>query len=183
MKKTFLLLVSVLAISIANTSFAKNNVELNGRVEIYFSPRGGAMQATVDFINRAQTRVYLAGYGFTAPKIAQALKQAKDRKVDVKIVLDRSNQTARYSAAKYLYNNHVDFKLNKKYAIMHHKFIIADNDIALGSMNFSQAGDTRNADNFNFFYETPKLTEVYVKEFHRLYQESEPYIFIEPKKK
>lgn len=149
---------------------------LNGAtVTTYFSPRGGAAHAAGALIDGAQGRVLLAGYGFTNKTIAAALKRAQARGVPVQVVLDRSNQTARYSGATYLQNAGVDVRIDSRYPIMHHKFIVVDHDVAFGSMNFTAAGDEKNAENFNVFRGTPMLAEKYASEFRRLYDESTPY--------
>lgn len=151
-------------------------LSLNGAtVETYFSPNGGAGAAAARFIGEAKHRVYLAGYGFTNKEIAAALRRAHDRGVRVRVVLDRSNATARYSGATYLANAGIDVRIDYHYPIMHHKFIVSDDNIAFGSMNFTQAGDAKNAENFNLFHGAPKLAEEYAVEFRRLYEESKPY--------
>lgn len=58
---------------------------------------------------------------------------------------------------------------------MHHKVIVSDDNVAFGSMNFTKAGDAKNAENFNLFRGAPKLTAEYAAEFRRLYEESRPY--------
>jgi phosphatidylserine/phosphatidylglycerophosphate/cardiolipin synthase-like enzyme len=144
-------------------------------VDTYFSPNGGAGAAAARFIDGATHRVYLAGYGFTNRDIAAALHRAHERGVRVRVVLDRSNATAHYSGATYLANAGVDVRIDYRYPIMHHKFIVSDTNVAFGSMNFTQAGDAKNAENFNIFHGAPQLTEVYVAEFRRLFEESKPY--------
>ena len=58
---------------------------------------------------------------------------------------------------------------------MHHKFLVVDDAVGFGSMNFTQAGDQKNAENFNIFRQAPQLVSFYESEFLRLYKESEPY--------
>lgn len=129
------------------------SVSLNGAtVDTYFSPNGGASEAAVEMINLARDRVMLAGYGFTNRTIAQALKRANDRGVSVRVVLDRSNQRSTYTGATYLVNAGVNVCLDFHYPIMHQKFIVADDMMAFGSMNFTQAGNTKNSENFNIFH-------------------------------
>ncbi|HEX7747586.1 MAG TPA: phospholipase D-like domain-containing protein [Bordetella sp.] len=151
-------------------------VSLTGAtVETYFSPGGGAGAAAARFIDAAKHRVYLAGYGFTNRDIAAALRRAKERGLIVRVVLDHSNATAHYSGATYLANAGVDVRIDCRYPIMHHKFIVSDDNVAFGSMNFTKAGDAKNAENFNLFRGAPKLTAEYATEFRRLYEESRPY--------
>jgi phosphatidylserine/phosphatidylglycerophosphate/cardiolipin synthase-like enzyme len=129
----------------------------------------------VRLIEQAKKRILLAGYGFTSNDIAKAIKEAHARGVIVHLVLDKSNLTSKYSRATYLANACVDVRINSRYAIMHHKFLVVDNRVGFGSMNFTKSANQRNAENFNIFHNAPKLVFVYVKEFLRLYKESVPY--------
>ncbi len=144
-------------------------------VETCFSYTHTCGSMVTRLIQRAKKRILLAGYGFTSSQIAQAIKEAHARGVKVHLVLDASNETAKYSRAPFLANAGVDIKINHRYAIMHHKFIIVDGAVGFGSMNFTQGGDVKNAENFNIFRQEPKLVKVYEKEFSRLYKESETY--------
>lgn len=144
-------------------------------VETCFSYTHTCGAMVTRLIQRANKRILLAGYGFTSNQISQAIKEAHARGVKVHLVLDASNETAKYSRATFLANSGVDIKINHRYAIMHHKFIIVDNAVGFGSMNFTQGGDIKNAENFNIFRQEPKLVKVYENEFLRLYKESETY--------
>lgn len=144
-------------------------------VETYFSPGGGAGQAAVGLIDGARHRVLLAGYHFTSSRIAKSLRLARERGVRVQVVLDKTEASGRYSVATYLANAGVDVVLDGRYSIMHHKFIVADDTVAFGSMNFTYAADSKNAENFNVFRGAPGLVRTYESEFRRLYAESESY--------
>lgn len=121
-------------------------------------------------------RVWIAGYYFTSTPIAKALHQAHERRVDVRVVLDRSQATQKYSSASYFYNQGVPVKINARYPVMHHKFLVIDSDVVgFGSMNFTRSGSNQNAENFNLFRRWPALAETYASEFSRLERESEPY--------
>lgn len=172
--KTLIYCVAALACAASIAHAAPVRVD-NATVETYFSPNGGAAEAALALIDGAKRRVWLAGYSFTSPEIAKALRNARVRGVQVRVVLDKSNQTGKYSGATYLSNAGVDVRIDSRYAIMHHKFIVADDWVALGSMNFTRAGDRKNAENFNVFRGAPRLTSVYAAEFDRLYAESKPY--------
>ncbi len=129
----------------------------------------------VQLIAHAKKRILLASYSFTSNEIAKALKNARARGIKMQLVLDKSNLNGKYSRATYLANAGVDIRINSRYAIMHHKFIIVDQAVGFGSMNFTRAGDRKNAENFNIFHHAPNLVRVYEQEFVRLYDESKPY--------
>ena len=145
-------------------------------VRVYFSPGGNALAGIAKAIISAKQRVWLAGYYFSAPEDAQALSWAMDRQIDVRVVLDATQDKDAYSGARYLFNHGVPTYINRRYSIMHHKFLVIDGDtVGFGSLNFTKSALTRNAENFNIFTRWPELTDVYANEFLRLAQESEPY--------
>lgn len=145
-------------------------------VEVFFSPGADTDKAVAAVISGARTRVWLAGYYFTSATIARALDQAHARGIDVRVVLDRSQATQKYSSATYFHNHDVPLWINARYPVMHHKFLIVDADtIGLGSMNFTRAGAQKNAENFNLFRRWPAMVAPYAVEFDRLAKESERY--------
>ena len=91
-------------------------------------------------------------------------------------MLDRSQASLKYSSATYFHNQGVTIKINARYPVMHHKFVVIDGDIVgFGSMNFTKAGAQSNAENFNLFRRWTKLAETYAREFARLEGESVVY--------
>lgn len=144
--------------------------------EVFFSPDGRTDQAIASAIGAARQRVWVAGYYFTSSVIAKALSAAHARNVDVRVVLDRSQATLKYSSATFFHNQAVPLWINSRYPVMHHKFVLIDADaVGFGSMNFTRAGAQQNAENFNLFRRWPQLAGLYAKEFKRLEDESEPY--------
>ena len=144
--------------------------------EVFFSPGADTDKAIATLISGARSRVWLAGYYFTSATIAKALDQAHARSVDVRVVLDRSQVTQKYSSATYFHNRGVPLWINARYPVMHHKFLIVDADtIGLGSMNFTHAGAQKNAENFNLFRRWPAMVAPYAAEFDRLAKESVRY--------
>jgi phosphatidylserine/phosphatidylglycerophosphate/cardiolipin synthase-like enzyme len=72
------------------------------RVAVYFSPNGDATDAVVHELNAATTQVLVQAYAFTSAPIAKALVDAHKRGVPILAVLDKSNETDKYSAATFL---------------------------------------------------------------------------------
>jgi phosphatidylserine/phosphatidylglycerophosphate/cardiolipin synthase-like enzyme len=150
-------------------------IDCGATVDSCFSYTHTCEAAVVQLIQSAQKRIWLAGYGFTSPAIAEAIQAAHARGVQVHLVPDRSNTSSKYSQAPHLAEAGVDIRINWRYAIMHHKLLIVDEAVGFGSMNFTQAANKRNAENFNIFREAPSLARLYEIEFLRLYKESERY--------
>lgn len=148
---------------------------VQGTIETAFSPRQDPSSLAVKAIHNARKRVWLAGYSFTHAGIAKAIAEARRRGLDVRVVLDKSQQTERYSGATYLANAGVPVRINSLYPIMHHKLLLADDVVGLGSMNFTKSGAERNAENFNLVSVGPQFAAVYASEFARLEAEATPY--------
>src|ERR1700722_12866484 len=109
-------------------------------VEVAFSPDRGATELVVKTIVEARQSVRVAAYSFTSKPIAQALLDAKKRGIDVRVVVDKSNATARYTAATFLANQGVPVRVDYRYAIMHDKFIVMDGEtLETGSFNFTKS--------------------------------------------
>ena len=71
---------------------------------VYFSPHGGATEAIVRELSSAQHSIMVQAYSFTSAPIAKALLDAHKRGVKILAVLDKSNQTDKYSSATFLAN-------------------------------------------------------------------------------
>ncbi|MGI4776766.1 MAG: phospholipase D family protein [Janthinobacterium lividum] len=166
----------VLPNAVAGVAVAMPPASARASTEVFFSPGGDTDRAIAGLIATARQRVWLAGYYFTSATIARALDLAHARGVDVRVVLDRSQATLKYSSATYFHNHGVPLWINARYPVMHHKFLIVDADtLGFGSMNFTRAGVQKNAENFNLFRHWPALVVPYAAEFGRLAQESVRY--------
>lgn len=140
-------------------------------VEVAFSP-GSAADAVVRVIDESNRSVRVAGYGFTSAPIAKALVAASRRGVDVRVVLDKSNHSARYSAVTFLANNGIPVRINSRYAIMHSKYVIVDSmTVETGSMNFTKSGQSGNAENILILREYPEVAARYTENWNRLWNE------------
>jgi len=69
-----------------------------GELEVAFSPHGGCTALIVKVINSAQHSIRVLAYSFTSAPIAKALVEAHKRGVDVRVVVDKSQKSARYTA-------------------------------------------------------------------------------------
>ncbi len=120
--------------------------------QVYFSPNGGCTDAVVREIRAAKTEIRVMAYSFTSKPIATALVDASKRGVDVKVILDKSQQTANYSEADFLSHSKIPTFIDDRHAIQHNKVIIIDSaTVITGSFNFSSAAETRNAENLVIF--------------------------------
>jgi phosphatidylserine/phosphatidylglycerophosphate/cardiolipin synthase-like enzyme len=119
---------------------------------VYFSPATSETDsptlAVIREIDGAAKWVHVQAYSFTSAPILSALKRAHERGVEVFVLLDKSNATAKYSGAKYVINAGIPTGIDDKHAISHNKIMVIDGETVLtGSFNFTQAGEKSNAEN------------------------------------
>ena len=119
-----------------------------GEPMVGFSTDGNSLGLVLQTINSAQKQLRVAAYSFTSKPIAQALINAKLRGVDVAVVVDKSQNTERYSSATFLANAGIPVRVDYEHAIQHNKFIVVDQEtIETGSFNYTDAAVKRNAEN------------------------------------
>lgn len=117
-------------------------------ITAYFSPRGGCTEAVVREIESAKAQILVQAYSFTSPAIAQALVQAYRRGIDVRVILDQSQRTEKYSEADFLFHAGVPVAIDAKHAIAHNKVMLFDGQtVVTGSFNFTRSAEDSNAEN------------------------------------
>jgi len=132
----------------------------SARVAVYFSPNGGATDAVVHEVNAATHQILVQAYSFTSAPIAKALIDAHKRGVKVLAVLDKSNETEKYSAATFLVHAGIQTLIDDQHAIAHNKVMVIDSATMLtGSFNFTKAAEERNAENLLVIKDAPELVK------------------------
>lgn len=143
-------------------------------LEVAFSPKQGATELVIKAISEAHRSIRVAAYSFTSRAIAQALVNAHKHGIEVMAVLDKSNKTARYSSATFLANMGIPTRIDSRYAIMHGKYMLIDDDeVELGSFNYTTAAERHNAENVLVVRHSPKLASAYKANWQRLWDESQ----------
>ena len=142
----------------------------------YFSPDGGCTRAVVESLYSAKKSVLVQAYSFTSTPIARALVDAKRRGVDVKVILDTSQRTERYTSATFLANEGVPTYIDPIHKIAHNKVMMIDGvTVITGSFNFTKAAETGNAENLLVINNCSELAARYAKNWQVHLGHSEPY--------
>lgn len=143
---------------------------------VYFSPNGGATEAIVHELDSAQHTIVVQAYSFTSAPIAKALLNAHKRGVKIFAVLDKSNQTDKYSAATFLANANIPVLIDAEHAIAHNKVMVIDSaTVITGSFNFTQAAEGKNAENLLVLKDAPALAQAYAANVNAHAAHSHPY--------
>lgn len=175
MKKRRLVLVWLILCWWAATALAQT-----GSIRVNFSPNGGCTDAILKQINQAKQEILIQAYSFTSKPIAQALIAAQKRGVAITAVLDKSNWTQKYSAATFLKNVGIPVYIDDKHAIAHNKIMIIDNRVVItGSFNFTQAAESKNAENVLIIEDMPDLTRLYRENFQKHLRHAVAYRSVE----
>jgi len=128
----------------------KENITLGNSVySVYFSPADGIISnVLVPIINSAKKYIYIPAFLITDNRLAQTLIAARQRGVDIKIVVDATNAKNNYSKHKLLRQNGIQVKTENYAGKLHSKSMIIDDKYTIiGSMNFSSSGDKKNDEN------------------------------------
>lgn len=147
-----------------------------GTIEVAFSPKNGATEIIVKAINDARETILASAYSFTSKEIAQALLNAKKRNIQIKIILDKSQVSQKYSSATFFANMGFDLRIDAKHAIYHNKVMVIDNkNVITGSFNFTNAAELKNAENVLILRNNPELAELYRQDFFAHWNHSVNY--------
>jgi phosphatidylserine/phosphatidylglycerophosphate/cardiolipin synthase-like enzyme len=145
-------------------------------ISVFFSPQGGCTAAIVREIGLAQTTLKVQAYYFTSANIAKAVVDAARRGVEVTVLLDKSQQSQRYSSATFLRNAGIQVFIDSQHPIAHNKIILIDGrTIITGSFNYTKAAEEANAENLLIIHDKLDLYTAYDQNFTHHLEHSAEY--------
>ena len=143
-------------------------------IEAAFSPSPAAVELIERTIGHAEHSIDVAAYSFTSEKIAGALIDAHQRGVEVRVVLDKGQESRHYRAIDEMQGAGIPIRINSRYAIMHDKYIVIDGQtVETGSFNYTASAEKRNAENIIVIKDNQALGKEYVMDWQRLWDEWE----------
>ena len=164
------------------SSFGSKTAPLaaTGTVQVAFTPGDDAGKLIVDAINSARRQVLVQAFSFTHRKIAEALIAAKRRGVEVNVVADREQtRNIPTSVIAAIAAGGVPVFIDSEHSA-HNKVMIIDAGtpeatLITGSFNFTQAAQYKNAENVLVLRGNAALTDLYLKNWQRHREHSQPY--------
>lgn len=136
-------------------------------ITVCFSTSQDCESQIVALVDGAKKTLRVTAYSFTSVSIADAIVQAKTRGVDVGVILDDSNRTAKGSKLAALVAAGVPTWLDAQHAIQHEKTMVADGiTVEAGSYNYSAAAQKANAEDLLIVRSRAVATQ-YVEEWER----------------
>ena len=147
-------------------------------VSIYFSPKSNTYENGIqELIKNAKQYIYIPIFYLTHKGLAQDLIKAKQRGVEIKIILDATAAGNKYSVHRLLREKGIDVKVENFGGKMHIKSIIVDDKyIVSGSMNLTKSGNSKNDEN-TIIIKNSDLAQQYKKYFLKLWS-SIPIIYL-----
>ena len=155
--------IIVLALLLPTITFAS--------IDVYFSLVDDPEGAVIEELNEAKKSIDIAMYYFTDRNLANAVIDAHNRGVRVRIYLDKDQEEAKYSKSRYLAKHGITIRYSNNPYIMHHKFAVIDSEVVItGSYNWTASAGGRNNENL-LVVRDPLLASRYEWEFFRLWSE------------
>ncbi len=157
-------------------SFSERNITKKVKITPYFSKtsggyyKGGVDKKIIRDINNSKESINLALYELTNRYIAQALIDAYNRGVEVKVFTDDQTRETEYEYFDELEDAGVAVEDDEdRYSIMHNKFLVIDSNITWsGSANYTVYAFYRNYENL-VRVESKKVASIYKRKFDYLY--------------
>ncbi len=139
-----------------------------------FVPDGPSCeQLLINMIDNTRSSLFIQAYSFTSAPIAKAVVAAKKRGVDVEVIVDKSQNSERYTVVTTLTNAGIPVFVDTKPAIAHNKVMIFDQtSVFTGSFNFTASAQKRNAENGIVITGDPSIVKSYSSNWLARYQQS-----------
>ena len=167
----FTMLMS-LSIGILTVLFAPDTIY--ARTEVLFSPRGSIKDAIIRNITSSRGTIDVTAFTFTSGDIAEALYQAKERGVEVRVIIDQTQDAKSYPVLRFLEEEGFDLQFLKGNVggSMNNAFAIFDDKLLVtGSYTWTEYAEKFNYENAIFIDESD-VVEKYKNEFEALYDKS-----------
>lgn len=139
------------------------------KIDIYFSPDDGVINALVKLLNEAEESIYFLTFSFTSNELGDIIRAKDEARLTIAGVMDEeqilSNQGTEFDPFK---QSKIDVRIDGNAGQMHHKvFIVDEKIVVLGSYNFSQNAEVRNDENL-IVVNDPVIAEQFMMEFERV---------------
>lgn len=147
-------------------------------VQVGFSPEGSASTLVMSVIGSAKHEIRMLGYAFTSRDIARALIAAKQRGVDVQVVLDagENSNRASWTALNLIATAGIPVRLDSAYRIQHDKTIIADRQtVETGSFNYTASAERSNSEDALVIWNYPQIAAPYLEHWRSRWNQATPY--------
>ena len=134
----------------AKKASKENNFSVNqAQISVFFSPQDKIItNQIIKEIQNAKQYIYIPIFIITDKQLASELVKAKQRGVDVKLIIDATSARNKYSQHTLFRQNNIPVKTENFAGKMHMKTVIIDDRVTfIGSMNLTKSGNVYNDEN------------------------------------
>lgn len=170
-----------LALLLPAPAHARGDAGQLARIEAAFTPGDDIAGLIASHIGRARSSIHVQAYLFTNRRIAKALLAAMRRGVEVEVVGDAAQQrSGGLPLLRSLRRAGARVYLNDTLAASHNKIVIVDGGapqatVITGSFNFTQAAQSKNAENVVVISGNRRVTDRFVANFRSHRELSKPW--------
>jgi phosphatidylserine/phosphatidylglycerophosphate/cardiolipin synthase-like enzyme len=152
----------------AEITSLKTRPELLG---VYFNPQGDCTQQVIYWIGQAKTSIHILAYMLTLNSIGDALVEAYNRGIEIKVVFEESRITP-ISQYQKLNNTGISVRIDNNPKAMNDRVMIVDGSIILtGSFTWNLDGQDFNDENL-IILRSSSVANLYEQEFQRIWDMS-----------
>ncbi len=141
---------------------------------VLFSPEGPVKETIIENIKLSEKTIDIAAFMFTAGEIAEALHNAKERGVKIRIVIDQRQNKKSHPVLEFIKEEGFDLQFLKGNigGHMNNTFAIFDaRQLVTGSYNWTEYAEKYNYENA-VFIDDPSVIKMFREEFEILYEKS-----------
>ena len=137
--------------------------------ECHFFPNASNEEKVVSMLRTCKKTLDIAIFSLTLDSIAEAILEAYQRGIKVRMIADDECAKNKGSNVKLIASVGVPCKTDNAIYHMHHKFAVLDGSVVImGSFNWTGQAVKYNQENI-FFYEDKNIASQYAQEFERLW--------------
>jgi len=141
-------------------------------VQVWFSPEDDVITRLIPLIEGARESIRFMAFIFTLDDLGAAVLARADAGVDVKGIFETRGSETEYSEMPLLYCAGVTVRQDGNPRTLHHKvFIIDDQMVITGSLNFSENATESNDENIVIVVNSDMAAQ-YLQEFERRWAEA-----------
>lgn len=139
------------------------------KVEAFFTPSLDCENKIIELIDTSE-KIDIVVYAINNKQIVEALKRAKDRDAEIKILTDRLQASNKSSAVHELKRYGLNIKVHSKHKIEHNKFAVFDNNqVITGSYNWTNPASEKNSENCIIISDEEENSAQYQSRFNYLW--------------
>jgi phosphatidylserine/phosphatidylglycerophosphate/cardiolipin synthase-like enzyme len=141
-------------------------------VQILFAPEDEVISHLLPLIRGAQKSIHFMAFSFTRDALGAAVLERAAAGVDVKGIFETRGSETEYSELPAMYCAGLFVRQDGNRGTFHHKVFVIDNEILItGSLNFSESADESNDENV-VVVSNADIAAQYLQEFERRWDEA-----------